>query len=194
MWVLATVFGLILFFFLLLAIPVDLRFSVEKADNFRSQARVEWMFGLIGKDIKRTKKEPKPKKKKKREFKARRHIRPLLAMVKTRGFVRRIIKFIRDIIRVVKIRELRLDLRFGLDDPADTAMIYGAVAPTALFANSCSPIKIRVKPDFEDLALEGSFKGNMRLIPIRLLKPITLFALSPVTIRATKNIVSEYRK
>lgn len=194
MWILATVFGLILFFILLLAIPVDLKFSVEKEKNFRSQARVEWMFGLIGKDLERRKKEPKPKKKKKRKFKARRHIKPLLAMVKTRGFIRRVIKFIRDIHRVIEIRELRLDFRFGLDDPADTAMIYGAIAPTALLANRYSPIKIRVYPDFEDLALEGSFKGNMRLVPIRLFKPITLFVLSPVTIRAAKNMVSEYRK
>jgi len=194
LWILATVFSLILFFILLLAIPVDLRFSFKKEENFRSQARVEWMFGLVGKDLKRRKKEPKPKKKKKSKFQAGRHIKPLLAMVKTRGFIRRIIELIRDIRRVIEIRELILDLKFGLDDPADTAMLYGAVAPTALFANRCSPIKIRVQPDFEDLALEGSFKGNMRLVPIRLFKPITLFVLSPVTIRAAKNMVFEYRK
>jgi len=194
LWILATVFGLILFFILLLAIPIDLRFSVQKEKHFRSQVRVEWMFGLIGIDLKRRKKEPKPKKKKKSKFQARRHIKPLLAMTKTRGFNRRIIKFIKDILRVIKIRELILDLRFGLDDPADTAMIYGVVAPTTLFANRCSPIKIRVQPDFENLALEGSFKGNMRLVPIRLFKPITLFVLSPVTIRAAKNMVSEYRR
>jgi hypothetical protein len=198
LWILATILGLVFFFVILLSIPIDLRLTVEKEESFGSRVRIAWLFGLIGKDIERKKKERKPKKKKKKKerkwFKGSRHIKPVLALIKTRGFIRRGIKFIRDIGRVVKIRELRLDIKFGLDDPFDTAMIYGAIAPTALIANRYSPIDIRVSPDFDDLILRGSFNGNVRLIPIKLFKPIVLFVFTPVTFRAAKNMVFAYRK
>ncbi|GAI40340.1 unnamed protein product, partial [marine sediment metagenome] len=48
------------------------------------------MFGLVGMDIRGKKKEPKEERKKKE-----RNIKPLLAMLRTRGFLQRLFRFVR---------------------------------------------------------------------------------------------------
>ncbi|MBT4510726.1 MAG: DUF2953 domain-containing protein [Chloroflexi bacterium] len=194
MWILATLLGIILFFIVLLAIPIDLRFFLEKEDNLRSQARVEWLYGLIGKDIKFKKEKAKPKKKKKRKRKWKGNIRPFLALVRTKGFVRQFIRFLKGIRRTATIRELKLDIRIGLDDPADTAMLFAAIAPATFFVDHFSPVDTRVRPDFEHETFRGRFSGDLRVVPIKFIKPTLLFAFSPTTLRAVKSMVMAYRK
>ncbi len=196
MWILAILFGIVLFFIGLLAIPIDLRFYLEKEEKLRSQARVEWLYGLIGKDIefKKDKDKSKPKKKKKKKRKWKGHSRPFLALVRSKGFVRRFIRFLKGIRRIASIRELKLNLRIGLDDPADTAMLFAAIGPATLFVDHFSPIDTRVRPDFEQEVFKGRFSGDLRIVPIKLIKPTLLFVLSPTTIRAVKSMVMAYRK
>ena len=197
MWILATLLGIILFLVVLLAIlaiPIDLRFYLEKEEKLRSQARVEWLYGVVGKDIKSKKEKPKPKKKKKKKRKWKGHARPFLALVRSKGFIRRFIRFLKGIRRTASIRELKLNLRIGLDDPADTAMLFAAIGPLTLFVDRFSPVDTRISPDFEREIFEGRFSGDLRIVPIKLIKPTLLFVLSPTTIRAVKSMVMAYRK
>jgi len=85
-WILATVLGVFTFIILLLTIPIDLVFNIEKDVAFHPRVRVGWMFNLISKDLKRKK---KPKKEKAKE-KRKRRIKPFIAMLRARGFLRRI--------------------------------------------------------------------------------------------------------
>ena len=36
---------------MVLSVPIDPAFSVEKTDKFRSKARIGWLFGLVRKDL-----------------------------------------------------------------------------------------------------------------------------------------------
>ena len=191
MWILATVLGVLLFFALLLTVPVDLAFHVEKNLDFKSKVRVGWMFNLIGKDLRGKEKKPaekKPEKKKKR------NIKPFLAMLRTRGFLWRLGRLIRDVLRVLHVHELKADLHIGLGEPATTGMLFAVIAPAMAYIGASTTLDVQVQPDFEEASLQGYFKGDLRVLPIQLLAISILFFLSPATMRALKAMVVARRK
>lgn len=192
MWILAVVLGPLLFFVVLLAVPVDLVFYIEKDMAFSSKVRVGWMFNLVGKEIggkKREKKEPRKEKKKRK-----RRIKPLIAMLRARGFLGRLVSFVRDVLRISHIRELRADIRVGLNDPAETGMLFAIVAPVMAYLRAFTSLDVRIQPEFEQMVFQGYFKGDLRIFPIQLLVASILFALSPATMRGIKAMVVARRK
>lgn len=210
MWVIATVLGIlgvILFFILLLAIPIDLIFYVEKDADFRSKVRVQWLYGLIGKDIRKKKKKPETKEEKRKRiikafqsiFRARgflrkRSLKLFLALLRTRGFLRNIIKFARRVVKLIKVRNSKVDLQIGLSDPADTGLLFAVVGPAMVYIRSCSSLDIQVEPDFEQENLRGHFTGELRAFPISFIGPLVLLAFSSTTLRAIKAMIMATRK
>lgn len=193
MWILAVVLGPLLFFVVLLAVPVDLVFYIEKDMAFSSKVRVGWMFNLVGKEIggkkKREKKKPKKEKKKRK-----RRIKPLIAMLRARGFLGRLVSFVKDVLRISHIRELRADIRVGLSDPAETGMLFAIVAPVIAYLRAFTSLDVRIQPEFDQTVFQGYFKGDLRIFPIQLLVVSTRFALSPATMRGIKAMVVARRK
>ena len=187
MWVLATVLGIFLFFALLLAIPVDVTFRVEKSTDFKSRVRVRWLFGLIGKDI-------SGEKKKREKEKKKGNIKPLLAVLRTRRFPRKLFKFARSTFPLLKVRELKLNLRVGLDDPAETGLLFAIIGPMMVYIRSLPLLDIQVEPDFEGESLRGHFRGDIRAFPIQFVGLCIPLALSPTTIRAIKAMVAARRR
>lgn len=191
MWILGPILGILIFLIILLIVPVDLIFNIGKRDNIESRVRIGWLFGLIGKDISGRRKQVKVKKEKKKK----RSVKPLLAVVRTRGFLKHFIRFIKDIIRRIKIRNLNVHLKLGLADPADTGFLFAAVTPLLTFAGVQKPtIDINIQPDFEQENLQGYAEGGVRLYPIQFIKPLLLFIFSLTTLRAIKAIIRARRK
>ena len=191
MWILGTVLGVFLFLLLLLAVPVDLVFSVEKGTEFKKSFRVGWMFGLVSKEIKgKEKAEKKPKKKKKR----RGGIRYLLAALKTKGFVQKAATFLKRTLRQIRMHELTVDFDVGFAEPADTGMLFAAVGPASIAARSYPPLDLRIRPDFARERLEGYAKGDIRVYPIALVAVFMIFALSLTTLKAAKNMMAVRRR
>ena len=136
MWVLALILGILFAVFLcillLLAIPVDLVFHVERDTGFHLRISVRWLFGLVGRDIRRKKEKAEPEKteeatnlratatrifgkarqvmgdehEREQWNKRRKNTKSMLAMVQTRGFPRKILRFVIDSIRLVRIHRL----------------------------------------------------------------------------------------
>lgn len=194
MWILGTVLGVLLFFVLLLAIPVDVVFYVEKEEEFKSRTTVKWLFGLVGKDIGGRKQKPAREKPAKEKGKKKRSIRPLLAMLRSRGFLRRVLRLFRDMLRRTKVRELKLDVRVGLSDPADTGLLFAAIGPMAGYLTAFTPLDVEVQPDFEQETLRGHFRSDIRILPIQFVLLFILFALSPTTLRALWAMAAAGRK
>ncbi len=191
MWILGPILGILIFLIILLCVPVDLVFNISKRDNIESRVRIGWLFGLIGKDIRSKKKQAKVKVKKKKK----RSVKPLLAIVRTRGFLKRLLLFIKDIIRRIEIRNTYVHLTLGLADPADTGFLFAAVTPLLTFAGVQKPnIGINIQPDFDQEKLWGYAKGNLRLYPIRFIKPLLLFIFSLTTLRVIKAVITARRK
>lgn len=195
MWVIALVAGIFLLFVLLLAVPVDLAFSVERDGNFRLRMRVGWMFGLIGKDIGGRKKKRREEGVEKEKPKKRRgSVKALLAALTTEGFPQKLFSFVRDILRLSKIRQLRMNFRIGLGDPAETGMLFAVLAPAMVVIRSFSSADIQLEPDFEQERLQGYCKGDIRAVPIKFVRPLIPFVFSTATMRAMKAMVTARRK
>ena len=184
MWVVGLVVGLIALFILLLTVPVDLVFYVERDEKLRLGATVRFMFRFkkdIGSKKRRRREEDGQKEKAKKH---RRGIKPLITALTTRGFAYKLLKFVRDVLRIVKIRELKARVRIGLGDPAETGMLFAVIAPTMVFVRSISSADVEVEPDFEEERLEGYCQGDVRAIPIKFVRPLVLFLCSKATLKA----------
>lgn len=179
--------GIILFIIFILSIPMELAFNFGMREEAKSRIRVGWLFGLVWKDIGRGKK--KPKKKQKRSMK------PLVSLLRTEGVPSKFLRLVRQILSCFKVRQLHADLRIGLDDPADTAMLCALLWPALARFGSSGPMRVRVEPSFNEPVLEGSIRGRIRLFPIHFIEPILRFALSPSGLRAARSMaVSSWKR
>ncbi|RLC93790.1 MAG: hypothetical protein DRI40_08315 [Chloroflexi bacterium] len=189
MWVTVLVLaGVVAVTAILLVVPVDVDFSVERETDFRSRARVKWMFGLIGKEIGGRRNEKKGKQKEHRL-----NLRSLLAAMTTGGFPHKLLAFAKDAARALKIRELEANLRVGLGDPAETGMLFSAIAPTMFFIRSWPSVDVNVEPDFEQKRFQGYCKGAIRTIPLSFARAFIPFVFSKTTIRAFRAMLRDRR-
>jgi len=172
----------------LLAIPVNLAFSVQCHDGrLEGGGTLGWFFGLarlhLGKHRGQTHaKQPKRPKVKRRH---RRHgsARRIMAMLRREGFGWRVLRLAQDLLLHIDIRDLSMDVRLGLDDPADTGRLWAVVGPLAAMLALLPATRIAVKPVFSSEAFEVDGKGDIRIIPAQLLLVMLIFVLSPATLR-----------
>jgi hypothetical protein len=172
----------------LLAIPVDLAFSVQRHEG-RQEARgtLGWLFGLVRvrlggpKERVRAKPErPRPRRRRRGRVRTRR----ATAMLRVEGFGWRLLRLARDLFRRIHIRDLSLEVRLGLADPADTGRLWGVVGPLIAMLPSSLVTRLAVEAEFTREALEVEGKGSIRIIPVQLLFVMLVFVLSPSTLRA----------
>ena len=174
--------GIVLFIVLVLSIPVDMALDLEATERAGSKMRVGWLFGLFWKDI-RGRRRKKPRKKGKREM------RPILSMLRVRGLPEGILKLARRILGRFKVGQMDVDIRLGLDDPADTGMMYSVLWPLLVPVNPFGPVNFRLEPAFDEPTFEASLHGRARVYPIQMVGPVLRFVFSPTGWRAIKAMV-----
>ena len=179
--------GIVLLILLVLSIPVDMSFDVGGPGAARSKMRVGWLFGLLGKEFGGRRKMPKERapKRKKRRWSAK----PFLSPLVTKGVGSGLLKLSRRILGGVRVRHLDARLRIGLDDPADTGMLYSALWPVLLPLACNGSAKVRMELSFEEPALDLAARGRIRVFPIQMVWYVLLFAVSPAALRAMKRMV-----
>lgn len=192
MWVVIALVSLAVLIILVLCVPLDLKLHVEVYGQPKFKMRLAWLFGLVSKEVTRKKPkegkkvgeaEPKPKERK-------RGFWSVLKIVRTRGLLKQVKRLIKDILGCLKIRDLTADFDVGLDDPADTGILFAAVGPAALAVDSLTACQVRIRPAFGDgPVLEGYSSGTIRLQPIRLGVPVSRFIFSLPAFRMVKNLV-----
>lgn len=177
-------------------IPVDVTARLEADGAPRFGVRLRWLFGLVTRELTarrmpREKIEEEPAKAERRKPGLRRGwkgIRSLLSLLRTKGLLSRLVRLVKEFFHCFRVNELRIDLRVGLDNPADTGLLFAVIAPVNFIPASRNR-QVRVQPAFEDAALEGYAYGTLRLRPIRLVPPLAKFTLSPTTISAIIKMV-----
>jgi len=186
--VVAGLLGLVL---LLLAVPVDMEFRLEGIEPFTGEVGVRWLFGLVrfripvpgaGKPTPRPEARPKAARARARPRAGGRR-RPVLAARRQAAVSRRVYRRLRDLVRAVHLRRLRLLMRLGLGDPADTGRLWALVGPLNAVAQLRNA-ELRIEPEFVEPVLEFQADGRVLLVPLRFLVLAIAFALSPPTIRA----------
>ncbi|HJH32363.1 MAG TPA: DUF2953 domain-containing protein [Methanosarcinaceae archaeon] len=81
----------------------------------------------------------------------------------TRTIQKPVIRFIKDILGVVKFRKISCDLTFGFSDPADTGILSGLLyGLKGLFAKRCSVFDFSIDPQFQDEIFDLHVFTNIR--------------------------------
>jgi hypothetical protein len=175
--------GIVLFIIGVLSIPVDMMLDLDTAGDGGTKMRMGWLFGLVWKDMARRKRKKPEKVKKKRD------IRPLLSLLRTRDLPAKALTLARQMLGRLKVRQLDADLRVGLDDPADTAMLWSVLWPAVIPLGSSGPMTFRIEPAFDEAAFDVSVQGRVRLIPIQMAGPVLRFLISRTFLRLIRSMV-----
>jgi len=199
LWVVATLAGLVGLIILVLCVPLDATLSFDTSAKPRFRLRMAWFFGLIGKELRREKKKPEEKKKvakEKRKKKRKFEFRKTLKILQTRGLLKQVRDLVKGVLGQLRIKELAVNLKLGLEDPADTGLVFAVIGPATSVLNPHFQYQINVQPSFygEDV-FEGSLRGVLRLQPIRLTGLLLRFIFSLATLRIVKIfVVSKWKR
>ena len=174
--------GIVLFFILILSIPIEMAFDTSRPG---AKARVGWAFGLLWKDVGGEKKKPKGPKKKKRGPGAK----AFLTFLETRGIASGLLKLARRMIGSIRVKQMDTHLRMGLDDPADTGMLYSVIWPILIPLNYIGSSDVRMTLCFEEEILDFTGQGHVRIVPAQMIWAVILFGLSPAGLRAIRDMV-----
>ena len=158
----------------LLAIPLTLTFRIATRQVFDNDIRLRWAFGLVRMRIPAGKTEApstetgEAKRKPTRRKLTSRRKSKVFGAVRQKGFRRRIIRFVGDLWRAVHKQDVRLRVRVGLGDPADTGQLWAVLGPVSGLLASVRDASISIEPEFVDATIELDSSGSIRVIPLQL--------------------------
>ena len=191
MWIIAALAGLFILVIFVLSVPFESTLSLEVYGRPRFRLKVGWFFGLVSKEVgggKKSEEEEKPADRK-RGFDRAQLVR-MAGILRIPGLSKRVRAFLRSIVNRLKIRDFGADLRVGLGDPADTALLFAIIGPATAFLGSSQLHQIRLQPSFgDDAVLEGYSRVTVRLRPIRLVSPFPKFVFSLTALRIIKVLI-----
>jgi hypothetical protein len=194
LWVIAVLVSLAILITLLLCIPLELVFRANIEGRPKFSLRLVWLFGLVIRELKQTKKRAEEKTVSEYEGKPgdwTQRLRVAFEILQTKGLLKQLRSFIKRIFRQIKVRELTANLKVGLDNPADTGLLFAFIAPLNLAINYFLPHPIKIQPSFtEESFITGYLYGAVRLWPIQLAASLIAFAFSMPTLRTAKKLVS----
>jgi hypothetical protein len=181
----------------LLAIPLTLTFQVSWQEVFRTDAELTWAFGLVRKRIlpaelkNVTSKSEKPDRRPRRSWQSGYTKPNILSALRQKGFRRRITRLVGDVWHAVHKKDVKMRLRIGLGDPADTGQLWAVLGPISGMLGSVQDVSVKIEPEFIDETLELVGNGSIRIIPIQMIYLAAAFMLSPPIWRVIKQMRTE---
>ena len=173
----------------ILSIPFDILCHIEVYEKPKFRIRLKWLFGLLKKDI-RAKKKPTKKKKKQKLGEGRKWLWAAFRIIRIKGMLKELRRLVKGILHSFKIRELRVNFKVGLDDPADTALLVGIINASRLFWKPSFPHEIDIRADYEgQVFLEGYTHLTVRVLPIQIVVSVLRFLFSWSTMKAMRILV-----
>ena len=85
--------------------------------------------------------------------------------------------------RQVGVQEFRAHTTFGLEDPADTGIVYGFLTPLLVVARTRG-LDVDCRPMFPERGWKASVNATIRVRPLSVLAARAAFLVSPPVIRA----------
>ncbi len=185
---------------LLLLAPIDLEGRVSiGGDRPKTRMRIGWLFGRLSKDVSRGSAEREPSEKgeeqaprkgegeeeeDKKPKGGRSSPRIALEVLRTEGFLGNLARLLRGLFGAIQARSLKIDIKLGLSDPAETAEAVGLLWAILIPLEALAPLRARIVPSFSEEALEWSAEGKLRIMPYKTIPPLARFLLSPPIWRA----------
>lgn len=187
MLALYVVVGIALLVVVVLSIPVDVVFEFETTQRARPRIKVGWLFGLVWKRVEPRRKRPAERR--------RRALRPFLSILRTRGLMAGVLRLVRRMLRRLHLRRLNADVTLGLDDPADTGILWFMLWPAIAALSSLRRADVRLEPCFAGASFEVRMCGALRVFPIEMGGPLVAFVFSaPVWRAAAAVVVSRWKE
>jgi hypothetical protein len=169
----------------LACLPLRVEIELTSVPRWHGRARMSWV-GLVGTHVdmganSRRPTRPRHRVATERSVSAsrRRGPPPLSVLLPA---VRHLAHLVRALLAQTLVRELTIRARAGLDDPADTGMLWGALAPLLAWAGA-HPGSLDLQPEFAGSCLEVRGSGRFTLVPARYLLVLAMFVLNPRTWR-----------
>ena len=113
---------------LLLVVPVQVHLHLERERTLRARLRLVWLFGLVRLQPRLGRSEARRKEPPAGRRRGRVARRLAGGLVRT-DLLARTLAFLRSLLRALRPRDVHVRARIGLDDPADTGMLWGLVGP-----------------------------------------------------------------
>ena len=177
--------GILLLLIGLLAIPITLTFQVSLGSASPNNIGLRWAFGLVDVRIPSSSperssldEEQEPDKRHGQQKRSPHKKWNVFAALRQQDFRQRIIRFIRDSWRAVHKEDLRLRVRLGLGDPADTGQLWSILGPMAGMLANLRQASVSIEPEFVDTTLEVDSSGSIRLVPLQMIYLLVALLLS----------------
>lgn len=170
---------------IVLAIPVTLTYQASWPQVVEDSAILEWAFGLVRARIPLSQArapvahEEKEKRGTGKARQAARRRSHVVAAVRHKPFRRRILRFMSDLWHAIQKRDVRLRVRVGLGDPADTGQLWAVVGPLAGMLANVRDASISIEPEFSDAVFALDSAGRIRIIPLQMIWLVVALLLSP---------------
>ena len=168
---------------LALWVPVELRFSLVKDDQWRIEARIAWLYGLVSFRVGPSGK-PKPERKPKKKKRGKGGFGRVTHTGRTPGLLPASLRLVRRSVKAFRVDNLAIDLRYGTGDPVTTGILLGPARLAQSLVDRAPSAHVAIEPEWTDATLRGTASGAVRLTPIKLMAAGALFALSPTAFRA----------
>lgn len=194
-WVIVALASLVLLAVLLLSVPVDAVLTLDTSAERKFRVRLVWLFGLVSPELGR--KTRKPEAHPPGRAKRKRGIgwRTIWRILRIRGLLTKIKNLVRDVLSRIKIKEIAVNLRLGLDDPADAGLVFAVIGVARPFLKLPRQYEMRIEPFFSSQpSFRGHLHGVFRLQPIRLVIPLGRFVFSPTMLRVLRVLASSRRQ
>jgi len=167
--------GMVILMIIALSVPIDATFSIDTSTNPRFQAKMCWLYGLVKWKLGLSQYRVGKENKKKRLGVSQ---RTLLKIVTTRGFMEKTVGLVWSIFRRIRLKELKIDLNVGLDNPADTGILFALVGPVLPLVNLPRQCHVNVEPSFQEATIDGKAILSFSIFPIALAVPFMKFVFS----------------
>lgn len=182
-----TLAGIGALFAALLAIPVQIRFSATmdgSVSGLQKAGRLRWAFGVVDVPLggkpgtgarprRASTPVPRPTRLDRRK------------LLRNPAFWSQLKRLFGKLLREVRWQAFRLEARFGMDDPADTGMLWGLLGP-AVAAAVPPRANVMIQPVFDRATFAFDANGEFRVIPLKVAWLLALFFASPRTWHALK--------
>ena len=194
-WVVVALASLVLLSILLLLVPVDAVLTLDTSAERKFQVRLVWLFGLVRPELERERRKPEARQPGRAKRKRGIEWRTIWRILRTKGLLTKIKNLARDVFSQIRIKEVAVNLRLGLDDPADTGMVFAVIGAARPFLKLPRQCELRIEPSFSGQPFfQGNLHGVLRLQPIRMAIPLGRFIFSPTMFRVLKILVSSRRQ
>jgi hypothetical protein len=169
----------------LLCVPFSLQVSLGKGWRFEASPR--WgPFRLLSDApspppravVRKPPKRDQPRGRRSRGF------RKLRALLLSPDFLPSLGRLGRRLVAHARPRHLRLRLKLGLGDPADTGRVWGALTPLFLSLLRLEADELRFEPDFIHRSFDVEGRAVVRVVPGVVLSLLVGYLLTPAPWRA----------